>query len=339
MKSSMIRIVAVSSGLYAIACSLFFIVLWRLGASGLVWAAAAVFAAAIAVLFAGYTWSVRSKMSDVVQKLSQTIQSLSDLEERELFSAYEDSLLSKLQHQVIQLSRTMKSRQLKYKEEGDEIKSLISDIAHQLKTPLANLNMYLALLSDPDLSSDIRKEFTDVLMRQAERLTWQMESLIKMSRLEGGIIAIRLEKQDIVDTVLAALKEVYLLAESKEIELLLQGEKSLLLKHDARWTGEAIGNLLDNAIKYSRKGGKVTIAVTRYELFVRIDIEDEGIGVEEREFNAIFKRFYRGDNASSTEGVGIGLYLARKIISEQNGYIKVSSQLGRGSRFSLFLPL
>ena len=107
---------------------------------------------------------------------------------------------------------------------------------------------------------------------------------------------------------------------------------------DVKWTTEAIENIVDNAIKYTPEGGDITLAVTSYELFLRIDIADTGIGIAESEYADIFKRFYRSQAVNTIEGVGIGLYLARQIITGQGGYIKVTSTLGQGTTFSVFLP-
>ncbi len=108
---------------------------------------------------------------------------------------------------------------------------------------------------------------------------------------------------------------------------------------DKKWTSEAITNILDNAVKYIENNGEILINILKYEMYVRIDIEDNGSGLEEAEINNIFKRFYRGKNSNNQDGVGIGLYLSREIITRQNGYIKVKSKPGEGSVFSIFLLL
>jgi signal transduction histidine kinase len=166
-----------------------------------------------------------------------------------------------------------------------------------------------------------------------------MDSLLKISRLESGIIEIRAERRNVGDTVLAAIKMAYPSAEEKELEIAFEGSPSVQLLHDAKWTGEAIGNVLDNAIKYTPAGGSIKVTLERYEMFARIDIADNGRGIPEAELAKVFQRFFRGASSSDTPGVGVGLYLARKILTEQGGYMKVSSEPGRGSVFSLFLPV
>jgi len=339
MRSSFVRIIIVCSALYALACGAFFAVLACFGADKEIWWGAAAFVLATAAIFAGYLLSLRSRMIEILDKLSLTVQSLIDGQDKQQFPVSEDNLLSKLQDQVLKLSGILRMQKLRYKEEGEEMKSLITDITHQLRTPLANLNMYNGLLADESLPPGKRTEFARVMRDQTEKLTWLMDSLVKISRLESGIIEIRAERRNIADTVLAAIKMAYPSAEEKELEIVFEGSRPVQLLHDAKWTGEAIGNVLDNAIKYTPAGGSIKVTLERYEMFARIDIADNGRGIPEAELAKVFQRFFRGASSSDTPGVGVGLYLARKILTEQGGYMKVSSEPGRGSVFSLFLPV
>lgn len=339
MKASFSRIIVGSAVLYAIACGLFLLLLIHFKASWEIVTISILFAVITAGIFAAYMYAIRNQMTSLLYKLSLTIQSIIDGRDRELFSIAEDTILSKLQEQVMKLSGIVRMQKQRYKEESEEVKSLISDIAHQLKTPLANLNMYNGLLLDEGLSEDKRKEFTRILVNQTEKLTWLMDSLIKMSRLESGIIKIHAEKQMISNTILAAIKQVYPLAESKGVEIRFEGGQGIELLHDVKWTGEALVNVLDNAVKYTDRNGVISISINKFELFARIDIEDNGIGIPDYELSDIFKRFYRGADTKNIHGVGIGLYLARKIIMEQGGYMKVSSERGEGSIFSIFIPV
>ena len=291
-----------------------------------------------AVLFIGYTLAVRKQLNIVLNKLSETIQSLMNVQDHVSFSTLEDTMLSKLQTQIIKLSSVLKAQNQRHQEDNKAVKSLISDISHQLKTPLTNLNMYYNMLLDEKLSTDKRIEFTQIVQNEIIRLNWLMESLIKMSRLETGIIKLNMENQSIENTVLTAIKQILPKASDKQIELMFHSEESIIIKHDVRWTGEAIVNLLDNAVKYTKEQGKIDITIQKYEIFARIDVKDNGTGITEHEINTIFQRFYRGQNAKQTEGVGIGLYLARKIVTQQGGYMKVSSVKGEGSVFSIFIP-
>ena len=177
------------------------------------------------------------------------------------------------------------------------------------------------------------------MQNQLEKLSFLMESMIKMSRLESGIIQLNLQLENLNETCLAAIRHVFQKAQAKNIEIKLEANRDIYLKHDRNWTAEAIFNILDNAVKYTQSGGLVIVKIKNYELFARVEIIDNGVGLDEAEINKIFKRFYRGENAHDQEGVGIGLYLSREIIQKQGGYIKVYSKKAEGSIFSLFLPL
>ncbi|MEG0319812.1 MAG: sensor histidine kinase, partial [Niameybacter sp.] len=174
------------------------------------------------------------------------------------------------------------------------------------------------------------------LMTQAEKLNFLVASLVKTSRLESGIITVTPIKSSISALVKHAISQVEAKAKAKNIKLLVKETDSQAF-FDMKWTAEAVYNLIDNAVKYTPEGGCIEVEVIVYQLFCRIDIKDTGIGISEEEMPKIFARFYRSQEVSHEEGVGIGLYLAREIISKQGGYIKVQSKLGEGSIFSIFL--
>lgn len=281
---------------------------------------------------------ISNNVNNTLESLSETIESIIDDNPMDTFSTIEDTMLSKLQYQILKLSNILKSHSIKEKREKETITELISDISHQLKTPLANLNLYNTLLLDENLDGDKRMEFIKNMEKQLERLNWLMESLIKMSRLEAGIIKLNAASQPISQTVLQAISAVSQKAEKKRVNIVFRGE-DINIDHDTKWTQEAIFNILDNGVKYSAYNREINVSIMKYELFCRIDIKDEGDGIIESDINRVFTRFYRGDNSKNIEGVGIGLYLSRKIISAQGGYIKVKSLLGKGSVFSVFLPI
>ncbi len=294
------------------------------------------FEAAAGFIF--YT-AVKKQMQDVFLQLSEVIAAITDMRETEIFSALNDNMLSKLQSQVIKLSGILKMQNSKLEKEKNEIKSLISDIAHQLKNPLSNLNLYISFLKDRCLDESSRQEYVNNISNQLEKLNWLMESMIKMSRLESGIIQLKPEESSVNELLLISLKQVYHKAERKGMDMEFIPDEDIKLTADIKWTSEAITNILENAVKYTGDGGRIAINVYKYEMYARIDIRDNGPGFEEAEINNIFKRFYRGPNARQQDGAGIGLYLSREIVTRQNGYIKVKSKLGEGSIFSVFLLL
>lgn len=298
-----------------------------------------IFILLLAALFIGYILAVRKQINIVLNKLSETIESLMNMQDHVVFSTLEDTMLSKLQTQIIKLSHTLQAQNQRHLKDSESVKSLISDISHQLKTPLTNLNMYYNMLLNPKLPDDKQTEFTQIVQFELVRMNWLMESLIKLSRLESGIIKLNMENLSIDKTVLTAIKQILPKANDKLIELRFHSDQAIELMHDVRWTGEAIANLLDNAVKYTQAHGTIDITIQKYEMFARIDVKDNGAGITEQEINFIFQRFYRGENAKQADGVGIGLYLVRKIVTQQGGYMKVSSVIGRGSSFSIFMPI
>ena len=221
-------------------------------------------------------------------------------------------------------------------EEKDAIKTLIADISHQTKTPIANLLLYAQLLEEQDLPPESRA-YVSALEGQAEKLRFLIDALVKTSRLESGVLAMTPKRHGLQQLLEDAAAQAAPRAEAKGIALTVE-PTDLSARFDPKWTTEALYNLVDNAVKYTPTGGSVTLRAVGYELFCRIDVTDTGPGIPEAEQAKIFQRFYRSPSVSGEEGVGIGLYLARQIAAGQGGYLKVTSRPGEGSTFSLFLP-
>jgi len=218
------------------------------------------------------------------------------------------------------------------------LQELISDISHQVKTPIANLQMVNATLLEQSVPEEKRQEFLQASSGQLDKLDFLMQAMIKTSRLETGVISLDRKTQLLYDTLAAALGGILLNAEKKNIHVSVDCPLDLALAHYRKWTGEALFNLLDNAVKYTPEGGTIRVSVESWELYVKIDIADSGKGIAENRQGMIFKRFYREEEVHDVDGIGIGLYLAREIITMQGGYVKVTSAPGRGSVFSVFLP-
>lgn len=221
----------------------------------------------------------------------------------------------------------------------ESIQRMLSDISHQTKTPLANLRLYSSLLMEEELTPRQREQ-AQVILQQSEKLSFLIETLVKLSRLETDVLAVTPKSQPLAPLLERAASQAKAAAEQKGIalQLHLQQQAEMKALYDLRWTAEALGNLLDNAVKYTPPGGCIQVSATQYELFCRIDVRDNGIGVAEEEQAQIFGRFYRGRQVREQEGLGIGLYLAREIVQKQGGYLKLSSRPGQGSTFSLYLP-
>ena len=221
-------------------------------------------------------------------------------------------------------------------EEKDAIKTLIADISHQTKTPIANLLLYAQLLGEQELPPESRT-YASALERQAEKLRFLIDALVKTSRLETGVFAMTPKRHGIQQLLDAALSQAAPRAAAKGLALAAE-PTDLTARFDLKWTAEALYNLVDNAVKYTPAGGSVTLSAQLLDSFCRVDVTDTGPGIPEGEQARIFRRFYRSPAASEEEGVGIGLYLTRQIAAGQGGYCKVTSRPGEGSTFSLYLP-
>lgn len=249
---------------------------------------------------------------------------------------YDESLLSAVENKLARYlaASTVSARNLQT--EKDAIKTLVADISHQTKTPLSNILLYAQLLSEQQLPEESGR-CVAALESQAEKLQSLIEALVKTSRLESGILALHPQPNALAPMLKDAVAQFQPKAAEKSITLELtesEGEGVF----DPKWTAEAVCNLLDNAIKYTPRSGSVTVRAFSYDLFCRIDVTDTGMGIPEEEQSKVFGRFYRCAANQQEQGVGIGLHLVRQIAQGQGGYVKVSSQIGKGSTFSLFLP-
>lgn len=252
-------------------------------------------------------------------------------------NGFDESKLSALETKLSHYLAANSATKTQLAEEKGKINELISDISHQTKTPLANILLYTQLLSERELPQQ-DKSCVLALSQQAEKLNFLISSLIKASRLETGIIAVTPVNGRVGDMLEAVAEQAAPKAGENGVALTVHGSEAEAL-FDPKWTTEALCNLVDNALKYTPRGGSVRLSAVAYQLFCRIDVADTGIGISEEETAKVFSRFYRSQQVSDKEGIGIGLYLAREIIAAQGGYIKVASKPGEGSVFSVFLPM
>ena len=249
----------------------------------------------------------------------------------------EESLFYKIEYRLNRLYEVMQENKNSIAQERADLQELISDISHQVKTPIANLKMINNTLLENEVPPQKQKEFLTAQASQLDKLDFLMQAMIKTSRLETGVISLEQKQQPVYDTLAAALGGILLNAEKKQIDVQVECPEHLDARHDRKWTSEALFNILDNAVKYTPAGGQIRVSVEGWEMYVKIDIADTGIGISEQHQGTIFKRFYREDAVHDVDGIGIGLYLAREIVTLQGGYIWVVSEVGKGSTFSVFL--
>ena len=275
--------------------------------------------------------NIRTKRT--MDTLEKMIDSAADGEYSE--TKFDESRLSALETKFSNYLSSSNTSSKNIMKEKEKIKTLISDISHQTKTPISNLILYSELIEEEDLSEDMRSN-VEAIKQQAEKLEFLIKSLVKLSRLENGILNLSPQKEEIQPMLRDIYEQYISKAMGKNLELNIEKTTSKAT-FDRKWTTEALGNIVDNAIKYTN-AGEITINVKEYEIFIRIDISDTGIGIDESEQAEVFSRFYRSQSVHNDEGVGIGLYLTREIISSEGGYIKLTSELGVGSTFSVYIP-
>lgn len=239
---------------------------------------------------------------------------------------YDETELSKFESKFHQYISANKLSAEKIQAEREAIKELVTDISHQTKTPLANICLYTQLLEEictPELLPYVQQ-----IHMHAEKLGFLVNALSKISRLESNMIKLRPERAPVSRLLADCGRYIRGMADLKNITINIKDSKNIWALYDARWTYEALCNLLDNAVKYSPEGSTVTVSAKQLEIFTCISVEDEGMGIPEEEQAQVFKRFYRGKNTLNQEGNGIGLYLVRIILQREQGYIKVSSVPG-----------
>ena len=289
----------------------------------------------LVLLFFVVWWSIREK-----RKTYRRIDELLDCvlnQEIILDSDIKEGEYSALVSKMKQIQEVLESHARSAEAEKEQVKSLVSNMSHQLKTPLANLSLYAEILEKNELSQERKNEFFSKMQRQIEKLSWMVESLSKMVKLEQNLDDFEVKNTKIRQTILDAVDTVYEKLEKKDIQLDMEAFEDRFLYHNRKWTVEVFVNLLENAIKYTEKGGFISIRVKSYELYTEIQVSDNGRGIRQEELTDIFKRFYRSPEVENMEGSGIGLYLCNLILEKEKEYITAISEYGKGSCFSVFL--
>ena len=278
------------------------------------------------------------RLSAFTSVLCQTLDHMIEGNEAPLRPEDSETMLARICYRLSRLYQIMQENRRKVDEERRELQSLISDISHQVKTPVSNLKMAADTLLEKPVSEAERIDFIRGIFSQTDKLDFLFQVLVKTSRLETGVIQLEKKPGRLFDTVAQAMSGIVYAAEKKETAVSVDCPEDLTVSHDSKWTSEALFNLLDNAVKYTPAGGKIAVLVVLWEMYVEIKVTDTGKGISESNQAAIFRRFYREEEVHEQQGVGIGLYLAREIVMRQGGYVKVVSEPGKGSEFSIMLP-
>lgn len=250
-----------------------------------------------------------------------------------------EALFDRITQRLVRLADVARAKEERLDGERATLQSLVSDIAHQVRQPMANLQMLTDTLCTQTLDVRDRQAFLTDMRNQVNKLDFLIAALVKTSRLETGLITLEKRPASLYDTVAQALGGIVGAVEQKEIAVAVDCPEDLVLSHDRRWTAEALGNILDNAVKYTPRGGHIDVRVSIGELYVMLSVRDDGPGISESEQAQVFQRFYRAPQVHDVPGVGIGLYLAREIVMRQGGNIRLISEPGAGAEFCLMLPL
>lgn len=290
------------------------------------------FGAAAMLLSALFVWAMKMKISAILGTVDEMVDAAMNGRKRQ--TGYDETKLSALEHKLYRYMEVMQERERQIQAERGQIQTLVSDISHQTKTPLAGIRLYSELMGElPQLEEQARMYAAEI-QAGAAKLDWLIRCLFKMSRLETGLITIEPQASSLINTVKSAVSSI----QAKDMVIQISCPEHICALHDPKWTGEALFNLLENAVKYTASGGHILVTVQAGDMFVRIDIADTGPGIAESEWPHIFQRFYRSPKVAEVEGIGIGLYLAREIVMAQGGYMKVASKEQQGSVFSVYLP-
>ena len=301
--------------------------------------------AGILLLLCTFIWFVvcaqilAKRLVSFTSDLCRTIDSMISGNEEPMLLEEQETQFARISHRLSRLYQIMQENRRRVDEERRELQTLVSDISHQVKTPVSNLKMATDTLLEKPMAEAERTDFIRGIRSQTDKLDFLFQALVKTSRLETGVIQLDKEMGRLFDTVAQAMSGIVYAAEKKEISVTVDCPEDLTVSHDSKWTSEALFNLLDNAVKYTPAGGKIAVSVVLWEMYVEIKVTDTGKGISESNQAAIFQRFYREEEVHEQQGVGIGLYLAREIVTRQGGYIKVVSEPGTGSEFPIMLPL
>lgn len=291
------------------------------------------------VWFLLLTQAFGKRLSLFTSNLCQTLDHMIEGNEAPRRAEDSETMLARISHRLSRLYQIMQENRRKVDEERQELQALVSDISHQVKTPVSNLKMAADTLLEKPMVEAERTDFIQGIRTQTNKLDFLFQALVKTSRLETGVIQLDKKPNNLFNTVAQALSGIVYTAEKKEISVSVNCPEHITLSHDSKWTSEALFNLLDNAVKYTPVGGSISVSVVQWEMYVEIKVTDTGKGISESNQAAIFRRFYREEEVHEQQGVGIGLYLAREIVTWQGGYIKVASTPGQGSAFSIMLPV
>ena len=282
------------------------------------------------IAYIWYQWNQDRKLKELDRYLLTVLAGNYNLDIRD----YEDGILSSLKNDVYKMSVLLKEDKERALEQQKYLESVLSDISHQLRTPLTSMYVMNDLLSDGKVRGKQKKEILNKNRAQLERIEWLITTLLKMSQIDAGTVTFKEEKVVTKELIKKALEPINIPIELKKQTVLIVGDKKSTVILDQKWTVEAFVNLLKNAHEHTPVGGMIIIKITDNPLFTEFLIQDNGTGIAKEDLPHIFERFYKGKNSSS-ESIGIGLNMSKTIIQKENGTIMVDSTEGKGTTFTI----
>ena len=294
---------------------------------------AAVFVGVLYLVAAGVLRNLYKDVDDISKVMLEVVEGKEDYHAE----IYKQGSMGLLYTNFYKMVTALRESQLKVGEEKEFLKETISDISHQLKTPLASLNVFVDLLYDEKIKEESKKkEVLCEARKQLSRMEWMVLAMLKLARIEAGAVQFDIKSCDAENIIRTAMESVNYLLVKREQRVDFEAETAgTQVLCDGEWLTEAIINLLKNASDYSGEGTAITVTLEEHELFTKLHIQDEGVGIPEEAMPHIFKRFYRVDNSVNPGSVGIGLALSKSIVEGMNGKIKVKSEMGKGTCFTI----
>ena len=269
-----------------------------------------------------------------IEKLSAYLQEISSGNYKLDVRDNREGELSILKNNIYKVTLMLAEQAELLKKDKIHLTEAISDISHQLKTPLTSMTVMADLLNDAKLPSEKRAEFTQNLSKQLDRIEWLVSSLLKLSKIDAGTIVFKQDKINVKELTEKTLDPLRIPIELKEQTISITGKEDVRFLGDMNWTSEALINILKNCIEHTPTGGTIQLSFSENVLYTELIIKDNGKGIAKEELPYLFNRFFKGKNTSE-DSVGIGLAMAHSIITNQNGHLEVESEQGKGTTFRI----
>lgn len=251
----------------------------------------------------------------------------------------EEGAMYRLFHEVNSLVTMADAHADSERRAKEFLRRTIADISHQLKTPIAALNIYNGILQQETADAATVREFTSLSEQELDRIESLVQSLLKMARLDAGAITLERSPENVFDLLEHIKRQYSFRAEQEGKEIVLEGDEQTAFSCDRTWLAEAIGNLVKNALDHTAQGDRILVRWQQSPCLTQITVEDTGSGIHSEDLYHIFKRFYRSRFSKDTQGVGLGLPLAKSIVEAHQGSIEVHSKLGQGTAFTINFPI